>query len=115
MSYEFYKVLHLTGLVTLFAALGALSIVAAGRRKPFAILHGIGAVILLVAGFGLLARLQLMQNLGLWVYGKIAIWLVLGTTPVILRRKPNLALATLMVSLVLGVIAACLAIFKPGA
>ena len=115
MSYEIYKVLHLIGLVTLFASLGALAVIPADRRKPFMMLHGIATVVMLVAGFGLLARLQLMHNLGAWVYGKAAIWLVLGATPVVLRRKPNAALPVLLVSLVLGAIAAILAIYKPGA
>lgn len=115
MSYEFYKILHLAGLVTLFASLGALAVVPNDRRKPFMALHGIATVVMLVAGFGLLARLGLMGHLGGWVYGKIAIWLALGATPVILRRKPNLAVQVLIASIVLGAIAACLAILKPGA
>lgn len=115
MSYEIYKVLHLVGLITLFASLGALAIVPLDRRKPFVIMHGIGTVLMLVAGFGLLARLQLMSNLGLWVYGKLAIWLVMGAAPVILRRKPALAATLLWMSVALGGIAAALAIYKPGA
>jgi hypothetical protein len=115
MSYEIYKVLHLFGLVTLFASLGALAVIPADKRKPYVMLHGIAAVVMLVAGFGLLARLQLMQSMGAWVYGKIAIWLLLGGTPVILRRKPALALPLLIASIALGSIAAFLAIYKPGA
>ena len=115
MSYEIYKLLHLFGLVTLFASLGALTVVPFERRKPFMMLHGIATVIMLVAGFGLLARLNLLGNLGQWVYGKIAIWLVLGVTPFLLKKKPNLAMPVLISSLVCGAIAAGLAIYKPGA
>lgn len=115
MSYEIYKVLHLLGIVTLFASLGAIAVVPTDRRKPFVMLHGIATVIVLVAGFGLLARLQLMQNLGVWVYGKIAIWLVLGAAPVVLRRKPEFALYALIGTIALAATAACLAIYKPGA
>ncbi len=115
MSYEFYKVLHLAGLVTLFTSLGALAFVPGERRKPLMMMHGIATVVMLVAGFGLLARLGLMGNLGPWVYGKLAIWLVMGAAPVILRRKPKMALTILLVSIALGAISACLAIYKPGA
>lgn len=115
MSYEFYKVLHLVGLVTLFLSLGVLAFIPLERRKPYVILHGIATVVMLVAGFGLLARLQMIQGWGAWVHGKLAIWLVLGLTPIILRRKPNLALPVLVLSIALGTVAAYLAIYKPGA
>lgn len=113
MSYEFYKIVHLAGLVTLFASLGALAVIPADRRKPFMALHGIATVVMLVAGFGLLARLNMMGNLGVWVYGKLAIWLVFGAIPVVLKRKPNLAVPMLLVSIALGTLAAFLAITKP--
>ncbi len=115
MSYEFYKVLHLVGLVTLFTALGALAFVPADRRKPLMMIHGIATVVMLVAGFGLLARLGLIGSLGAWVYGKLAIWLVMGAAPVVLRRKPDMALTLLLVSIALGAVSAFLAIYKPGA
>lgn len=115
MSYEFYKVLHLVGLVTLFIALGALAVVPAERRKPFMSLHGLATLVMLVAGFGLLAKLGLMKDWGPWVYAKIAIWLVLGAMPVVLRRKPNLAFPVLLISIALGACGAFLAIYKPGA
>ena len=114
MSYEFYKVLHLIGLVTLFASLGALTVIPADRRKPFMGLHGTATVIMLVAGFGLIAKLGLVQNMGAWLYGKMVIWLVLGAMPVGLRKKPEMAFSILLMSLVLGAISAMLAIYKPG-
>ncbi len=114
MSYEFYKVLHLIGLVTLFAALGALTVIPGERRKPFMALHGTATLIMLVAGFGLIAKLGLMSNMGAWLYGKLIIWLVLGAMPVVLRKKPNMAFSILLFSLALGAISAMLAIYKPG-
>lgn len=113
MSYEFYKIIHLAGLITLFVSLGTLAVVSAERRKPYIILHGIATVVMLVTGFGLLAKLGIMKDLGGWVHAKIAIWLIFGAIPVILKRKPNLALSMLLVSIVLGTTAACLAILKP--
>lgn len=115
MSYETYKILHLIGLVILFVSLGALAFVPLEKRKPLMALHGLSSIIMLVAGFGLLARLGMARDMGSWVYLKIAIWLVLGATPVVLKKKPNLALPVLLVSIGLGSVAAFLAIMKPGA
>lgn len=117
MSYEFYKILHLTGLVALFASLGALAVLPADRRRPFMAIHGGAALLMLVAGFGLLARLGIMHNLkeaGIWVYAKIIIWLLLGAMPVVLKRKPDLATSMLGVAVLLGAAAAFFAIMKPG-
>lgn len=115
MSYEFYKILHLIGLVTLYISLGALAYISLEKRKPFMILHGVSAFVMLVAGFGLLARLGMARDMGSWVYAKILIWLVLGATPVLLKRKPQLAMPVTLFSIVLGALAAYLAIMKPGA
>lgn len=115
MSYEFYKILHLIGLVTLFISLGALAYIPLEKRKPFMIIHGVSSLLMLVAGFGLLARLGMARDMGAWVYAKIVIWLILGATPVILKRKPQLAMPVTVVSIALGALAAYLAIMKPGA
>lgn len=115
MSYEFYKIAHVLGLVTLFASLGALALVGPERRKPFMILHGVAMAVMLVAGFGLLARLGMMGNLGLWVYLKLGIWLILGGWPTLQKKKPALALPLLLATIVLGALAASFAILKPGA
>jgi hypothetical protein len=115
MSYETYKILHLIGLVILFISLGALAYVPLEKRKPLMALNGLASVIMLVAGFGLLARLGLARDMGTWVYIKIVIWLVLSATPVILRKKPTLAMPVLLGSIALGTLAAYLAIMKPGA
>lgn len=115
MSYETYKILHLIGLVVLFISLGALAYVPLEKRKPLMILHGAASIIMLVAGFGLLARLGMARDMGTWVYIKIVIWLILGATPVILKKKPTLAMPVLLGSIALGTVAAYLAIMKPGA
>lgn len=115
MSYETYKILHLIGLVVLFISLGALAFVPLEKRKPLMILHGIASIVMLVAGFGLLARLGMARDMGTWVYIKIVIWLILGATPVILKKKPALAMPVLLMSIGLGTLAAYLAIMKPGA
>ncbi len=124
MSYELYKVLHIVGVVMVIAALGGVAVHAANGgtrianavRRPLAALHGLGLLVILVAGFGLLARLSLVRGgLPLWIYGKLAIWLVAGALLAIPYRRPAVARPVLMIGLpLLGLLAAWLAVYKPG-
>jgi hypothetical protein len=124
ISYEAYKVLHLLGVVCVIAALGGVAVHAGngGQRQGNALrrvisaLHGLGLLVILVAGFGLLARLDLVSGgLPMWVYGKLALWLVAGALLAIPYRRPAAARGTLMIGLpLLGAIAAWLAVYKPG-
>jgi hypothetical protein len=121
MPIEFYKVLHLIGLFTVILSLGGmcLHVISGGTkdyagRKWAALFHGLGLAIVLIAGFGLLAKEGLMQG-GMpgWVTGKLIIWLILGGMPVFVYRQPKMA--KLFWFLILGFtgVAAWLAIYKP--
>ncbi len=121
MSYEFYKILHVTAVLAVFAALGAACLHAmngGGRegtagRKLVNALHGAGLLVALVGGFGLLARLDLATGWPGWVWAKLAIWLVAGAYVVVPYRRPALAKPMLLALPVLGLAAAWLAIAKP--
>ncbi|MFT4604696.1 MAG: hypothetical protein ACI9W4_001429 [Rhodothermales bacterium] len=117
MSLIFYKLLHILGLLMLFAAMGGAVINAAtadsGWKKLHGALHGIGAFLLLLGGFGMLARLGIMGTWPGWVWGKLAIWLVLGAAPFILRKAPEKAKGFLLATILLGFAAAYLALYKP--
>ena len=84
MSITFYKILHLAAALSLFAVLGGVLMTAANGigkeknrwRKKAAIVHGVGLVILLVSGFGLLAKNGL--SFPAWATIKMVLWLVLG-------------------------------------
>ena len=120
MSYEFYKIGHLISIVLLFSGLVGLLTVKmsggalAGKVKSLVFVsHGLGVVLLLVTGFGLAARLGLMQGLPGWIYAKLAIWLVLGAAVVLIKRKGAIGWP-LFISLILTFIAAAiLAVTKP--
>ncbi|MGE0708820.1 MAG: hypothetical protein AB7N76_22250 [Planctomycetota bacterium] len=130
MSYEFYKLVHLIGVMLLFLSLGGLALLgqvgaaaaAEGKedaapappplRKLLLLLHGVAMFLLLVAGFGALAKLGL--GFPGWVYGKLAVWLLLGAAPALLRRKPELVKTMLLLMPLLGAVAAWLALNKPG-
>ena len=100
MSYEFYKVLHILGVALLFLALGGL----AGHglnggdrstnkaRGLMVGTHGLALVLLLVAGFGMLAKGPGGGTmLPGWIHPKLLIWLLLGAALMPLQRRPALA------------------------
>lgn len=122
MSYEFYKIVHILGIALVVLSLGGIfmHVMNGGTkasnsfRKGAIISHGIGLVLILVAGFGMLAKLQL--NMGAaWVVGKIVIWVLLGALVAVAYRKPQLASKLWFVVPVLVTLAAVLAVFKYGA
>jgi hypothetical protein len=121
MPYLAYKLLHLIGILMLFVALGGAVVrsltaqqapeVGAALKKHLAILHGVALLIVLVAGFGLLARLGL--GFPGWAVAKLVIWLLLGGILVLINRNPSLGAPLWYVCLFLGAIAAYLALYKP--
>jgi hypothetical protein len=124
ISYELYKVAHLVGVIVLFMALGGAMVHAVNggtpsgnaARRAIAMLHGIGLAVILTAGFGLVARLDLLSGgVPHWVVGKLVIWLLAGLMLTVPRRKPSLARPILLAGLpLLAAAAAWLAVYKPG-
>lgn len=114
MSPVFYHYLHLVGVLLLFTSVGGMLAVAGGvtsAKKLVGMLHGIGLVILLIAGFGFLAKAK-MPMTG-WVWAKLGVWLALGVLPLIVRKRvvqPGVGVA---LGLILGAVAAYLGYFKP--
>lgn len=126
MSYPVYKVLHLLGILAVFTALGAVAMLALRSgsdadddrpvRKVLMMVHGVGLLVVVVAGFGLMARKGMAQPAAwpTWIYGKIAIWLALGAAVGFIRRAGGRALWWVVVLPLLGTLAAWLAIMQPG-
>lgn len=123
MSLLFYKVLHLAGIMLLFAALGAHALLAIqggppaeakAKRRPLMIAHGVALLMILVAGFGLMARLGMASMpWPTWVWGKVGIWLVLGGVVALVRRQAGFAVLWVWILPLFGAVAAYLAVFKP--
>lgn len=120
MSYEFYKVLHLAGLMLLFFGLsGALTLKMAGVqftgsvKKLAMITHGVGMLFMLVGGFGLLARLGIIGAFPGWVHAKLTIWVLLGAAIALAKRKGHIGWPLMVLFIGLGTTAAWLAIVKP--
>lgn len=120
MSYEFYKLIHLIGIVLLFSGLTGLLIVkmsqgqlAGQTKKLIFISHGTGLLLILISGFGLLARLSMFSNLPHWVYGKLLIWLMLGGAIAYLKRKGELGWPLFITLIGIFSVAGYFALFKP--
>lgn len=122
IPYETYKVLHILGVLLAFAALGGLALTVANGatrqsssvRRLIGATHGVAIFIILLGGFGALARIGGMHgNLPGWVLVKLACWVVLAVLIAVPYRKPALARPIFWFLPVVGGIAAAMAIYKP--
>lgn len=121
MPYEIYKIIHLTGVVMTFLALGGVAVHAMNGgtkadnqgRKVLAMTHGMGLLLALVGGFGLLARINLSFPWGGWVFVKLAIWLFLGGVFSVFLRKPQVSKAMWGVLILAFALASAMANYKP--
>lgn len=108
MDPDIYKVIHLAGVVILFGALGAGIYTSSNKDNKLAgVLHGISLVLILVSGFGLLAKIWDNQFTW-WIILKLIIWLLLGGSYALAKKRlltENTAFAFI---LGLGVLAAIL-------
>jgi len=117
-----YQLLHVLGIIMVFMAMGALCVHAMNggtrasnnARALVALTHGLGLLLILVAGFGMLARLGAMSG-GLpgWVWVKVLVWLLLAALIVVPYRKPEWSRALWFALPVLGVIAAYSVLYRP--
>ena len=121
MSYTVYKVVHYLGIFLLVASLGA----ALGRqvasdgpdplRRRFAALHGTALFVVLLGGFGMLARLGVDHGALFpgWIWAKLAIWVVLGGLLTLARRRAAWSMRLLLLVPVLAALAGYVAYTKP--
>lgn len=118
---ELYRAIHLAAIMLLFVSFGGVAMIAAAggtresnpHRKLLAALHGTAAFLVLLGGFGLLARLKVQWPFPSWVFIKLAIWTVLSFAVLLPYRKPALAKPLFLLYPVLGLAAALTAIYKP--
>ena len=120
MSYEFYKIAHLLGIFLLTSGLmGVFFTVWAGsplqgkvKSASFA-LHGTGLLIMLVSGFGLLARMGLVGAMPTWVYLKLGLWAFFAVAVSVLKRKGHLGMPLYLLLLAGYFCAAYIGVIKP--
>ena len=119
MSYQFYKIMHLAGIMMLFMGLGGVFLHAMNNgtkdtntaRGPVAAFHGLGLLFILTGGFGMLARLDI--GFPAWLHPKLLIWVIMGGLLTVGYRMPQFAKAAWIITPILGLAAAYLAIMKP--
>lgn len=115
LSYEFYKVLHLT-MIFSFLVCVAIQFTASESTKLVKILTGVTSFFILVAGMGLLARIGISHGQAFpgWATTKIVLWLVMAAgAPILGKRLKAHRQKALVGFVVLSALAAYFAINKP--
>jgi len=111
MDYTTYKIIHLIGIAIL--SLGVGGMIAGGNdRKAFAICQGIGLVVMLVSGFGLLAKLKL--GYPPFAIAKTVLWIIIAMLPMLFRKLKLPVGAAIIIAVALMGVLAWLGTVKPG-
>lgn len=110
MPLPVYHILHLIAVMALFAGTGSALAGAdnAAARKSGAILRGIALLLLIVTGFGMLAKLNIMKSIPLWALIKMVIWVIAAILPIFVKRKALSPGFAVFIALMLGGCAAWL-------
>jgi uncharacterized membrane protein len=90
-----YHILHVVGLVLLFTGFGGLLSNEPGVRRTAMKFHGIGLLVLLIAGFGFIASSNKgtvapeasFSYMSPFVIAKIVIFLIMGALPVLFKKR----------------------------
>ena len=114
MNPLYFKFAHFIGLMCLFIGIGGYiamsSTTEPGKRKLFGMLHGIGLLLMLLAGFGYLGVAKL--GTPTWAWLKTALWLALGLFPLVAKRRILSESALVLLALLAGGALAWIGLFK---
>ena len=117
MPFAVYKVVHYLGIFMLVTALSATLARSAKEglnsdpwRKRLGMIHGIALFLILLGGFGMLARLD--AGFPLWIVAKLAVWVVAGAL-IMARKSADWSARALVLLPLLAALAGWLAYTKP--
>ncbi len=113
MDPQIYKILHMVGVMSLFTGLGALFLTGkdGAERKPALIFHGLGLVLIVISGFGMIAKAGLPFNAA--IITKLVVWLALGAMVALAKRGVLQGHIGWIVAVALGALAAYMASTLP--
>lgn len=123
LPYAFYKIVHVLGIALVLVALGGLAGHALNGgakaenqvRRLLIAMHGAGALLVLVGGFGLLARINFAHGTGfpLWLWVKLGVWALIAALVMVPYRAPRMARPLIIALPLLAMTAAIMAVYKP--
>ena len=135
ISYAAYKLIHYLGIFVLLTALATRLGRAAGSvpsatapdgtgpdgpgpdpwARRLGMVHGLALFLVLLGGFGMLARLDVTTGLSLpgWVWAKLTIWTALGAAILAASRNATWSARLLVAVPALAVLAGFVALTKP--
>ena len=122
ISLNLYKLVHILGILLVFTSFGGLVLNAlnggtkatnSGRRLV-TISYAVGLFLILLGGFGMLARLGVVEvGLPGWIWLKLAVWIVIGGLLALPYRKPEASRLLWVLGPALGLLAAWAGLYKP--
>ena len=111
MSYESYKLIHFAA-IFVFLSSASVLLIAKPQGVLWKAITGAASLVILVAGFGMLARTG--AGFPVWVQGKLVIWFVVTSLGhMVAKRFPAQATKAYWATVALAILAAFLAIYKP--
>ena len=119
---DLYEIIHVIGIAMLFVAIGGVAVHAANggtkantvTRGPVGLMFGVGSFLILLGGFGMMARLGLVRGAPPgWLLVKMLIWLALSGLVLLPYRRPALARPFLLLLPLLAGVAVYMALYKP--
>lgn len=123
LPYGFYKIVHILGIALALVSLGGMAVHAMhggqksenAARRLLISMHGLGALFVLVGGFGLLARIGFAHGSGfpLWLWVKLGLWAALAAVAFLPYRVPQTTRALVIALPLFAALAAAMAVYKP--
>lgn len=124
-SRDVYEIVHVLGIALVMLAFGGIASHAAdggswkgsGSRRVVKVAHHVGMFLILLGGFGMLARIGIAKG-GIatfpgWLWAKIVIFLVLGGTVALPYRRPQWTWPAFFATPALAALAVYFALYKP--